>query len=110
MITIEAAVQVTAKYSVKDAEILTEDLKNDLEVVKDLEEGDLIRVDNESEEDEKAYSVVAQWNWKLGNYFVKFYSLLRIEILNICRSGEMIYLIRPSKPLVFIFLILQLNL
>lgn len=94
---IEAAVQETAKYSVKDADYLTGDLKNDLEVVKDLEEGlyrkrmvayggllkeihkqlnlddveegDLVRVDDESEEDEKAYSVIAQWNWKLKNYY-----------------------------------------
>jgi len=97
MTAIEAAVQETAKYSVKDADYLTGNLKNDLEVVKDLEEGlyrkrmvayggllkeihkelnlddveegDLVRVDNESEEDEKAYSVVAQWNWKMKNYY-----------------------------------------
>lgn len=97
MTAIEAAVQETAKYSVKDADYLTGNLKNDLEVVKDLEEGlyrkrmvayggllkeihkelnlddveegDLIRVDDESEEDEKAYSVVAQWNWKMKNYY-----------------------------------------
>lgn len=31
----------------------------------DIEEGDLIRVDNEDlDEEEKAYSIVAQWNWK----------------------------------------------
>jgi len=98
MAAIEVAVQETAKYSVKDADYLTGDLKNDLEVVKDLEEGlyrkrmvayggllkeihkelnlddveegDLVRVDDESVEDEKAYSVVAQWNWKFKNYFI----------------------------------------
>ncbi|WP_336664033.1 protein rep, partial [Kurthia gibsonii] len=98
MTAIEAAVQETAKYSVKDADYLTGNLKNDLEVVKDLEEGlyrkrmvayggllkeihkelnlddieegDLVRVDDESEDDEKAYSVVAQWNWKLKNYYI----------------------------------------
>lgn len=97
MTAIEAAVQETAKYSVKDADYLTGNLKNDLEVVKDLEEGlyrkrmvayggllkeihkelnlddveegDLVRVDGESEE-EKAYSIVAQWNWHLKNYFI----------------------------------------
>jgi len=98
MTAIEAAVQETAKYSVKDADYLTGNLKNDLEVVKDLEEGlyrkrmvayggllkeihkelnlddveegNLVRVDDESEEDEKAYLVVAQWNWNLKNYFI----------------------------------------
>ncbi|WP_186819648.1 protein rep, partial [Kurthia sibirica] len=95
---IEAAVQETAKYSVKDADYLSGNLENDLEVVKDLEEGlyrkrmvayggllkeihkqlnlddveegDLIRVDDESEEDEKAYSVVAHWNWAMKNYYI----------------------------------------
>lgn len=91
--------QETAKYSVKDADYLTDNLENDLEVVKDLEEGlyrkrmiayggllkkvhkqlnldevedgDLVRVDDEdSDEEEKAYSIVAQWNWKLKNYFI----------------------------------------
>jgi len=36
----------------------------------DVEEGNLVRVDDESEEDEKAYLVVAQWNWNLKNYFI----------------------------------------
>lgn len=96
---IQAAVQETAKYSVKDADYLTGNLENDLEVVKDLEEGlyrkrmiayggllkkvhkqlnlddveegDLVRVDDENlDEEEKAYSIVAQWNWKVQNYFI----------------------------------------
>lgn len=95
---IESAVQETAKYSVKDTDYLTGSLENNLEVVKDLEEGlyrkrmvayggllkeihkqlnlddveegDLVQLDDESEEDEKAYSVVAQWNWNLKNYFI----------------------------------------
>lgn len=97
---IQAAVQETAKYSVKDSDYLTGNLENDLEVVKDLEEGlyrkrmisyggllkevhkqlnlddvedgDLIRVDDEdSDVEEKAYSIVAQWNWKAQNYFIR---------------------------------------
>lgn len=37
----------------------------------DVEDGDLVRVDDEdSDEEEKAYSIVAQWNWKLKNYFI----------------------------------------
>ena len=96
---IQAAVQETAKYSVKDADYLTGNLENDLEVVKDLEEGlyrkrmiayggllkkvhkqlnlddveegDLVRVDDEdSDIEEKAYSIVARWNWKAQNYFI----------------------------------------
>lgn len=96
---IESAIQETAKYSVKDADYLTGNLQNDLEVVKDLEqglyrkrmiayggllkiihkqlnlddveEGDLVRIDDElKDEEEKAYSVIAQWNWKLKNYFL----------------------------------------
>lgn len=97
---IQAAVQETAKYSVKDSDYLTGNQENDLEVVKDLEEGlyrkrmisyggllkeihkqlnlddvedgDLIRVDDEdSDVEEKAYSIVAQWNWKAQNYFIR---------------------------------------
>jgi len=96
---IQAAVQETAKYSVKDSDYLTGNLVNDLEVVKDLEEGlyrkrmisyggllkevhkqlnlddiedgDLVRVDDEdSEVEEKAYSIVAFWNWEKQNYFI----------------------------------------
>lgn len=96
---IQAAVQETAKYSVKDSDYLTGNVVNDLEVVKDLEEGlyrkrmiayggllkemhkklnlddvedgDLVRVDDEdSDIEEKAYSIVAQWNWKAQNYFI----------------------------------------
>lgn len=95
---IEAAVQETAKYAVKDSDYLTGNLENDLEVVKDLEqglfkkrmisyggllkvihkelnlddleEGDLIHVDDESETEEKAYSIIAQWNWNLKNYYI----------------------------------------
>lgn len=91
--------QETAKYSVKDSDYLTGNLENDLEVVKDLEkglyrkrmisyggllkevhkqlnlddveDGDLVRVDDENlEVEEKAYSIVATWNWKLQNYYI----------------------------------------
>ncbi|WP_342471499.1 protein rep [Metasolibacillus sp. FSL H7-0170] len=79
---------------------LTINQENDLEVVKDLEEGlyrkrmisyggllkvvhkelnlddvdegDLIRVDDEdSDVEEKAYSIVTFWNWQAQNYFIK---------------------------------------
>ncbi|WP_439097672.1 protein rep [Kurthia massiliensis] len=92
---IQAAVQGTAKYS----DYLTGNVENDLDVVKDLEKGlfrkrmiayggllkkvhkqlnlddieecDLARVDDEdSDEEEKAYSIVAQCNWTLKNYYI----------------------------------------
>ncbi|MFB9220461.1 hypothetical protein ACFFUW_12315, partial [Kurthia sibirica] len=44
----------------------------------DVEEGDLIRVDDESEEDEKAYSVVAHWNWAMKNYYIYYLVLFSI--------------------------------
>jgi len=38
----------------------------------DVEDGDLIRVDDEdSDVEEKAYSIVAQWNWEMQNYFIR---------------------------------------
>lgn len=95
---IQAAVQETAKYSVKDSDYLTGNVVNDLEVVKDLEkglfrkrmiayggllkqihkelnlddieDGDLVRVDEDSDTEEKAYSIVAHWNWNLKNYYI----------------------------------------
>ena len=37
-----------------------------------VEEGDLVRVDDEdSDVEEKAYSIVATWNWQLQNYFIR---------------------------------------
>ncbi len=37
----------------------------------DIEVGDLIRVDDEdSDVEEKVYSIVIQWNWKAQNYFI----------------------------------------
>lgn len=97
---IQTAVQETAKYSVKDSDYLTGNLENDLAAVKDLEEGlyrkrmisyggllkeihkqlnlddiedgDLVRVDDEdSDLEEKAYSIVAKWNWQQNNYFLE---------------------------------------
>lgn len=37
----------------------------------DVEDGDLVKVDGDSEAEEKAYSVIAQWNWQLDNYYLK---------------------------------------
>lgn len=99
MTAIDAAIQETAKYSVKDTDYLTGNIENDLEVVRDLErglfqkrmisygglfkkihkelnlddveEGDLIRTTDEESDDEKAYSLVAQWHWKMKNYYIR---------------------------------------
>lgn len=94
------AVNETAKYSVKSSDYLTGNLQNDLEVVKDLEQGlyrkrliayggllktihkelnlsdvedgDLVHIDDEKEEEnETAYKIVALWNWRQENYFLK---------------------------------------
>lgn len=96
---IKSAIDETAKYPVKDSDYLTDDQEHNLRVVQDLEtglyrkrriayggllkkvhkqlnlddveEGDLVRVDDEdSDIEEKAYSIVAQWNWKAQNYFI----------------------------------------
>lgn len=90
----------TAKYSVKDSDYLTGDSERDTTVVRDLEmglyrkrlisyggllkevhkelnldnveDGDLVHVDDENDEvAEKAYSLIATWNWKRQNYFVR---------------------------------------
>lgn len=93
------AIYETAKYAVKDADYLTGNVQNDIEYVRDLEQGlhrkrlisyggllkeihkelnledveesDLIHTDDEKEIQEKAYSLVAQWNWKQQNYFIR---------------------------------------
>lgn len=94
------AISETAKYSVKSDDYLTGNLENDLEVVRDLEQGlyrkrliayggllkiihkelnlsdvengDLVHVDDDKEsESDKAYSIIALWNWRQENYFLK---------------------------------------
>lgn len=94
------AINETAKYSVKSSDYLTGNLQNDLEVVKDLEQGlfrkrliayggllktvhkqlnlddvedgNLVHVNDENnDESEKAYSIIALWNWRQENYFIK---------------------------------------
>lgn len=92
MTKIEVAVQETTKFSMKDADYLTGDLKNNLEVVRDLKKGlyrkqmvtyggllkeihkemnlDDVEEGNLVLENEKAYSIVTKWNWQLKNYFV----------------------------------------
>ena len=98
--SMQGAVEETAKYSVKDSDYLTGNHLRDMEVVRDLEQGlrrkrmvsyggrmktihkelnlddvekgDLVKVgDNDEEVDEKAFNVVALWNWKQQNYFLR---------------------------------------
>lgn len=97
---VQSAIQETAKYSVKDCDYLTGNHERDLEVVQDLEtglyrkrmisyggllkqvhkelnlddaeDGDLVHIDDEKDEvQQKAYSVVAFWNWEKQNYFIE---------------------------------------
>lgn len=98
MTAIESAVKETAKYSVKDSDYATGDLEYDFEIVKDLElglfrkrlvsyggllkeihkqlnlddleDGDLVKIDEESDVQGTAYSIVARWNWNLRNYYI----------------------------------------
>ncbi|WP_234417229.1 protein rep [Lysinibacillus sp. 2017] len=38
----------------------------------DAEDGDLVHIDDEKDEvQQKAYSVVAFWNWEKQNYFIE---------------------------------------
>lgn len=94
------AVLETAKYPVKDSDYLTDNEEQNIQVVADLEEGlnrkrlisyggllkevhkelnlddvedgDLIHTDDDEEKaSEDAFSIVAVWNWKRKNYFIK---------------------------------------
>lgn len=97
---VQSAINETAKYPVKSTDYMTDDQEQNLQVVKDLEEGlrqkrlisyggllkeihaklnmddvedgDLVHTDSEeTEADEKAYSIVAFWNWEKKNYYIK---------------------------------------
>lgn len=98
---IESAIKETSKYSVKSSDYLTSDQEKDLEVVNDLEQGlykkrmisyggllkikhkelnldnaedgNLIQTGEEkiSDEEEKANSIMAIWNYEKQNYFLK---------------------------------------
>lgn len=38
----------------------------------DVEDSDLVQIDAENDdESEKAYSIIALWNWRQENYFIK---------------------------------------
>ena len=38
----------------------------------DVEDSDLVQIDDENDdESEKAYSIIALWNWRMENYFIK---------------------------------------
>lgn len=99
--SIEAAIKETSKYAVKASDYLTSDQEKDLEVVNDLEQGlykkrmisyggllkikhkelnldnaedgNLIQTGEEkiSDEEEKANSIMAIWNYEKQNYFLK---------------------------------------
>lgn len=98
---IHSAIKETSKYSVKSADYLTENDERNLEIVSDLEhglfrkrmisyggllkekhkllnlddveEGDLIKTSEEDEtpESEEANSIIAIWNYKKENYYLK---------------------------------------
>lgn len=98
---IESAIKETSKYAVKASDYLTSDQEKDLEVVNDLEQGlykkrmisyggllkikhkelnldnaedgNLIQTGDEkiSDEEEKANSIMAIWNYEKQNYFLK---------------------------------------
>lgn len=97
---IDSAIAEAAKYPVKDTDYMTGDEEQNLQVVKDLEEGiyrkrliayggllkevhkelnlddpvdgDLRNIDNDKDEiEENAYSIVAIWNWERKNYYIK---------------------------------------
>ncbi|RAI78757.1 replication protein (plasmid) [Macrococcoides goetzii] len=98
---IESAIKETSKYAVKSSDYLTSDQEKDLEVVSDLEQGlykkrmisyggllkikhkelnldnaedgNLIQTGEEkiSDEEEKANSIMAIWNYEKQNYFLK---------------------------------------
>lgn len=98
---IESAIKETSKYAVKASDYLTSDQEKDLEVVNDLEQGlykkrmisyggllkikhkelnldnaedgNLIQTGEEkiSDEEEKANSIMAIWNYEKQNYFLK---------------------------------------
>lgn len=97
---IRSSVDEVAKYPVKDVDYTTGSQERDMRVVWDMEvglhgkrlisygglmreihkelhlddpeDGDLVRVDDEDDDqvDEKAYSIVAYWNWAKQNYYV----------------------------------------
>lgn len=98
---IESAIKETSKYAVKASDYLTSDQEKDLEVVNDLEQGlykkrmisyggllkikhkelnldnaedgNLVQTGEEkiSDEEEKANSIMAIWNYEKQNYFLK---------------------------------------
>lgn len=97
---IKSAIDETAKYPVKHMDFMTNDYEKNLKRVGDLEEGlrrkrlisyggllkeihkklnlddvedgNLIYVDDEGKViNENAYTIVAVWNWKRQNYFIK---------------------------------------
>lgn len=98
---IQAAIKETSKYSVKSSDFLTSNQEKNQEIVKDLEqglyrkrmlsyggllkqkhkilnlddseEGNLINTSDEktTEEEQKAHSIMAIWNYQKQNYYIK---------------------------------------
>lgn len=96
---LESAVKETAKYAVKSADYLTDEVEENISVVQDLEQGlynkrmvgwggllkevhgelnlkeddeDLVLLDDEKDGqvEEAAYVMVARWHWYKQNYFI----------------------------------------
>ena len=98
---IQAAIKETSKYSVKSSDFLTSNQEKNQEIVKDLEQGlyrkrmlsyggllkqkhkilnlddsedgNLINTSDEktTEEEQKAHSIMAIWNYQKQNYYIK---------------------------------------
>src|SRR5699024_2525439 len=96
---IQSTINETAKYPVKDTDIITYDEDKNLKRLSNLEEGlhrkrlnyyggllkeihkklnlddteegDLIHTDDDEKADEDGFSIIAMWNWERKNYFIK---------------------------------------
>src|SRR5699024_396640 len=86
------AIKETSKYSVKSSDFLTEDDERNQEIVNDLEKGlyrkrmlsyggllkqkhKILNLDDDedktTDEEEKAHSITAIWNFEKQNYYLK---------------------------------------
>src|SRR5699024_1802957 len=96
---IRTAIDETAKYPVRDTDIITDDEERNMQSLDDLQEGldrkrlisyggllkeinkelnlddaedgDLIHTDDEEKADEDGFFIIAMWNWEPKNYFIK---------------------------------------
>src|SRR5699024_11761973 len=105
---IQSAIDETAKYPVKDTDVMTDDEEKNLKRLSDLEEGlhrkrlicyggllkeihkklnlddteegDVIHTDDDEKADEEGDSMIAMCNWERKNYFIKD-KLKKLDIL-----------------------------